>query len=318
MALGLFSKEPGFDYKKELTELKAIGVNSILLSIHWFQFDVKANTIEPRGMVGEQEFTLPDVTLINVIRHAHELGMSVLLFPYIRLDHRAAREWRGVIKPSDFPLWSRSYRRFILHYAKLAQANGVELFSVGSELNSMEEKTEFWTDLIAQVRGEYRGKLLYSANWDHYNYPTFWAQLDHLAITAYYRLSFEKNPEYSDLVEKWQELKRRILAFQSKYGKKLLITEIGYPSIDGATKNPWNYFMKGETDPLEQAMGYRAFMEAWDGAPELGGVYWWVWYGEGGMQDRSYTPRGKPAEQLLGLWYKDLPPSGPQTASSKP
>ena len=39
-------------------------------------------------------------------------------------------------------------------------------------------------------------------------------------------------------------------------------------------------------------------------SPQLAGVIWWEWNaGEGGPNDYGYTPKGKPAEQLLRKWF---------------
>jgi hypothetical protein len=302
MALGLFSKEK-YDYGKDLLELKKAGVNSILLNVSWYQRDIRSLTMEPRAPRGENEFTVPDVELARVIRQARQLGMSVLLFPYLRFDHRAPKEWRGVLEPKDFPTWAKNYERFILHYAQLAQTTGVEYLSVGSELGSLEGQAEFWKDLIRKVRKQYGGKLLYSANWDHYSHPAFWEDLDYLGVTAYHKLSNAKNPSLEEVTKKWVEVRERLLAFSKKFGKKILITEVGYPSLDGAVKAPWNYLASTEVDLQEQELGYQAFIQAWSNVPGLQGVYWWVWYGEGGPADNSYTPRGKPALARLAEWY---------------
>lgn len=309
MALGLFSKEAKYPYDRDIQELKQAGVNSILLTVSWYQYDIRADRIEARKPNGSDEFTTPDEELVQVIRQAHEAGLSVLLFPYLRFDTRAPKEWRGVLAPKNFAAWAQSYEHFILHYARLAQATGVEFFSVGSELGSLEDKTEFWSGIIRKVRHIYRGKLLYSANWDHYQHPTFWGELDYIAITAYHRLTRNEDASFEEIAQKWLEIRRHIEAYLKKQGKKLLITEVGYPSVDGAAVAPWNYLAKTPIDLAEQEHCYRAFIQAWTGVPELEGVYWWVWYGPGGATDNSYTPRGKPALNALKNWY--LPPPHP-------
>jgi hypothetical protein len=35
----------------------------------------------------------------------------------------------------------------------------------------------------------------------------------------------------------------------------------------------------------------------------VGGVFVWNWFGDGGAMDNGYTPRNKPAEQLLRWWF---------------
>ncbi|HKY62164.1 MAG TPA: hypothetical protein VJR29_01985 [bacterium] len=306
MALGLFSKEPDYDYGKDLKELKAIGVNAILLVVNWYQSDIRATFIESRPDNGHENSTISDRKLIRVIEQAHGLGMKVVLFPYLRFDHRGPADWRGVLAPKDFEAWARAYENFIFHYADLGKAHGVELLSIGSELGSLETKTEFWTGLIRKVRKRFPGELLYSANWDHYSYPTFWRELDYIAMTSYYPLSKGPNPTFPELLKTWQDLKKKILAFKAQYPQKLIFTEVGYPSLDGGNVNPWNYFAQARVDVEEQALCYLAFIEAWRDTPELAGVFWWVWFDAGGPQDGGFTPKGKPAEKLLKDWYGGL------------
>lgn len=303
MALGLFNKDPNYDYHSDLIELKKWGVNSILLTVNWYQQDIRANEIEPRPDPSLDNSTPPDEQLVALVERAHALGMKVMLFPYLRFDLRGPKEWRGVLAPTNFQVWSKNYERFILHYAELAQRHGVELLSVGSELGSLEEKRAFWVGLIEKVRGKYSGKLLYSANWDHYTHPVFWDQLDYIGLTSYHKLAEGTRPSDRELLQNWMDVKTRILSFKEKYHPKLILTEVGYPSVDGTANAPWNYFSTTQVDTEEQAQCYRAFIEAWNGSHELEGVFWWVWFGEGGPQDKSYTPRGKPAEAILKNWY---------------
>jgi len=308
MALGLFHKEDAYDYEKDLIELKHFGVNSILLMAPWYQKDIRSTLMEPRYEVSLENSTLEDHKLINIIRQAHQLDLKVLLLPYLRFDYRGQNDWRGILSPTDFDTWSKNYAKFILHYARIAQAHGVEYFSIGSELGSMEDKTPFWLDLIQRTRAVYSGKILYSANWDHYTHPEFWGSLDAIGVTAYNRLSEDTQPSLSELIRSWRKFQKEILKFLKKYPhKKIIFTEVGYFSQNGTSRDPWNYFHKDKLDLHEQALCYQAFIEVWNGVEPLEGVFWWVWYGEGGEKDKSYTPRGKPAGQILGRWYQRTP-----------
>lgn len=304
MALGTFSQEKDYPYLQDLDEMKALGINAVLMMVPWYQKDIRQDQMEPRWGWNKENITLPDENLKALVHHAHGLGMKVLLMPYLRFDHRGEKEWRGVLEPQHPGEWQKNYTGFILRYAALAEAWGIEYFCVGSELGSMENETAFWGELIGQVRGRYRGKLLYSANWDHYTVPTFWKDLDAIGISSYHRLTDDENPSLSQLKRAWRKSKKEILAFRKNFpDKKLIITEVGYPSLQGACRDPWNYFANTPTNPHEQALCYRAFVDTWNDTAELEGVFWWVWFGAGGPEDRSYTPRGKPASQVLKQWY---------------
>ncbi|MFO1519359.1 MAG: hypothetical protein U1F57_06840 [bacterium] len=305
MALGLFSKEPGYSYLQDLKEMKEFGVTDILLIVSWYQHDIKSNEIIPREYDGKDILTLPDEKLKEVIDQAHSLGINAVVFPILRLEERGEKDWRGVIEPTDKEAWWKDYEKFILHYAEIAARENVKMFAVGSELLSREKETDHWLALIEKVRKIYPGKLIYSANWDHYAVPEFWGSLDYIGLTAYYELTKKKQPTLAELRQKWRQIKGELLEWKKKYpDKKMIFTEIGYPSIDGGAQYPWNYFLEGAVDVEEQALCYRAFIDTWKRSKDLAGVYFWVWWGKGGGKDNSYTPRGKPAAKYLQDWYK--------------
>ncbi len=304
MALGLFSKDPHYSYLKDLQELKALGVTHVLLVVSWYQKNVQSNEMGPREFDGNDILTLPDSKLEEVIDQAHSLGIKAVVFPILRLEERHDNDWRGVIKPQDINTWWAHYTNFVLHYARIAASKKVEIFSVGSELLSRENETQRWETLIAEVRKTFGGELIYSANWDHYEHPQFWKSLDWIGVTAYYEISKTKRPTFTQLVTSWKKIRSQLLAWKKKYPKqRFVITEVGYPSIDGATMYPWNYFLEGRVDLREQALAYQAFIYTWKNTKQLAGAYFWAWWGDGGPKDNSYTPRGKPAERHLKAWY---------------
>lgn len=304
MALGTFHANDQYSYESDLAEIQSLGANAILLMVPWYQRDIRSNRMEARHQENNGDRTLSDAKLVDIITLAHQKNLQVMLMPYLRFDQRAPKEWRGVIDPKNFQEWSQHYYQFILHYAGIAQAHGVEIFSIGSELGATEKNLDFWLPLIQAVRKKYSGKITYSANWDHYETPKFWPYLDYIGITAYNRLSETVPPDPKTLRNKLVEIKSKILKFMKGFPeKKLIFTEVGFPSLQGASKDPWNYFMKTPVDLEEQALCYQGFIETWDHTPELAGVFWWVWYGRGGPEDKSYTPKGKPAEAILRKWY---------------
>ncbi|MBI2335621.1 MAG: hypothetical protein HYU97_02525 [Deltaproteobacteria bacterium] len=304
MTLGLFSKENNYNYYEDLKEMKAYGITHILLVVSWYQQDIYSTELKPMEFDHADAMTIPDAKLIEVIQQASSLGLKTSLFPIVRLMQRKGGEWRGVLKPKDLAQWFFSYETFILHYANLAKSYGVDMLSVGSELGSLEKEKDRWVALIQKIRTVFPGKLIYSANWDHYQKVTFWDQLDYIGMTAYYELTKIKNPTYTQLINSWRTIRNHLLQWKQQYKQPLIFTEIGYLSIDGTNIYPWNYFAEEKVDLEEQALCYRAFARAWGSVPQLGGVYFWVWWGNGGPQDKSYTPRNKPAGEVVKEWYQ--------------
>jgi len=302
VALGLYHREAdekGWSFDDMLADIARVGADHVSLVVSWKQHDVKSVEIHPDPGV-----TIPDARLRLLIRQAHQRGLKVFLFPILELEIRRPLEWRGTIAPRDVDAWWRSYDAFVAHYTAIAAAEGVELFSVGSELVSTESWKERWYALISKVKRSYRGPLLYSANWDHYEQVSFWERLDYVGVTAYNELSRDPEAPERELVKAWREVKKKLAAFSRKVNKRLVVTEVGYTSQDGAAVHPWDYTSRARLDLEEQRRCYAAFVGAWEGEPALQGVYFWNWFGEGGAKDTYYTPKGKPAEDVLRRWYR--------------
>jgi hypothetical protein len=298
MVFGLFSRrEPGF-IRANLSEIHGLGANAVSISIPWITPDVRSAEIFRR-----KDITPTDEALRQTIREAHRLGMSVFLMPLVFVDQMGEGEWRGTIQPPDWEDWFDVYGDILLHYARLAREENVAFLSVGSELCSTEGRREDWEGLIARVRRVYPGALTYSANWDHREPVSFAGALDYVGMNTYFELSRDPDAGQEELVRAWSPILEEIRAWRESLGKPLILTEVGYPSRRGSASNPWDYTAEGSPDPEAQARAYRAFLKAWTGFPALAGVYFYIWWGEGGPDHRGYTPRGKPAEEVLRDWF---------------
>ncbi len=126
-------------------------------------------------------------------------------------------------------------------------------------------------------------------------------------MTSYYTLADYKSPTIEEIMAKWEPIKRDLLAWQARIGKPIVLTEVGWCSQEGAAMAPWNYYQNQRATPAgleEQRRLYEAFLRVWDGTPQLLGVIWWEWNtSDGGPDDFGYTPKNKPAEQVLRRWF---------------
>ena len=299
MVLGLFSRDPLYDYKPLLKEIRATGCRWVSLQCNFYQerFDsVDFPVDDPR--------TPPWSRVVWTIRDAHALGLRVMLFPVLLLQKPDEDHWRGTIEPTDRAEWHQHYRRWIADAAEIAEREGVEVFSIGSEFNSMQRDTEEWRAHIARARSIYRGALTYSVNWDTMNEPAFFAELDFVGMTTYFSLTDRNDPSVEALREAWQPIRTDILEWQAYHGIPLLFTEVGFASQDGINTNPWNYFISDRVDLQEQYDCFQAFGDVWLEEPGLAGFFCYNWFGVGGAEDTGYTPRGKPVMALLRRWFQ--------------
>jgi hypothetical protein len=268
----------------------------VVLVIGWRQRDVTSVALAPGPA------TPSDADVHALAAAATGLGLAVTLFPIVLLDEVGPGRWRGTLAPADVDAWWASYERFIDHHAGLAAEVGAARLSVGSELGSTEAWRDRWFHLIGRVRRRFTGQLIYSANWDHYRAVSFAARLDAVGVTGYFELTQDRAASEATLTAAWAPIRAGLEAHAATLGKPLWLTELGYPSRDGAATRPWDYTSSGPIDLEEQRRALAAFARAWDGSP-LAGVVIWEWSGAGGPGDGGYTPRGKPAEELLRAWW---------------
>ena len=298
MALGLYTDDLG-RLKGHLAEIKDTGAEWVSFIVHWHQPNVWSKGPEPRA-----GSTVADASVVELVREAHRLGLKVFLFPIVDVEERKIGEWRGTLKPPNLDEWFRRYETFILHYARLAAKNRVDLYSVGSELIAFEGMRSRWVGIIERVRRVYAGPLIYSANWDHYKPVTFWDRLDYVGLTGYYQLAEKPHAPMETLIAAWKKVRSELMPWARTIGRPVVFTEIGYTSQVGAATHPWDYTRGDPVDVNEQYRCYRAVWEVWRHETNLGGIFWWNWFGPGGPKDTYYTPKGKPAEKVVHVWYK--------------
>lgn len=302
ISLGLFNPDPNYNYIKELREVKELGVTHVQLAFTWFLRDIYSSDFYSK--VGRSPSLL---TLQRTINQAHSLGLKVFLFPIVEVQFAYLPwHWRGVLRPIDKGKWFKNYKKLILQFAEIAEKTKTQLFSVGSELNTMDIYTEEWKDLIKEVKTVYSGKITYSANWDHYSEVKFWEQLDYIGVTGYFELFPSNKDKYmlEDLIHGWREQYIKIMRWQNRWRKPLIITEVGYRSSKNGVRFPWKWGDKEPVSLIDQLLGYISFMRVWHGEDNLKGIYFWNWYGVGGKNCDDYTPKGKPSELAIRYWFK--------------
>ena len=294
--------------RRALDQLFATGANYVSILVTWYQDDIHSTTIAPTYD------TPTDADLEFVIAYAHARGVKVLLKP--QLDLSADDEhWRGQIqfeREADWEKWFASYRRFILYYARLAQANGAQEFAVGTELYATTTRAQDWRALIRAVRQEYTGVLTYAANHSGEELQIeFWDDLDYIGVNVFYHLTNYRAPTRQQIIDGWQAPLKQLTRLHEKFPRQpIVFTEVGYPSMDMASAWPWNWERQGAVDLQEQALLYEVLFQIWwhtRERPWFRGMFIWNWLPDpqqGGPDDADYTPRGKPAEKILKYYYQ--------------
>ena len=228
-------------YLESVDAIADLGANSIVVVTPMWQ--KKASSSEVR--------TVPtkcptDSQLLEILGRARERGLYTFLLPIVLIEEPGPDDWRGVIRPDDWDTWWASYRRTVERFTSIAVIAGVDMLSVGSELNSTEDQVDRWRELIAEVRRNFPGEITYSANWDRYQKVKFWSSVDVMSVSSYFELERDRPgaPE-DDLVAAWPEIQEQLLGVANRVGRPLVLSEIGYPSLPWANAHPWNYVAKG-------------------------------------------------------------------------
>jgi hypothetical protein len=152
----------------------------------------------------------------------------------------------------------------------------------------------------------YGGALTYGAGWNEVYEVPFWDALDFIGLSAYYPLVDGPSPDKAALARAWHPLLDRLEALSRRWRKTIVFTELGYRSADAAAWKQWEVRRDAPVNLRLQADAYAAFFDAVWPQPWFGGVYWWKWLSfpdDGGPEDNDYTPRGKPAEDVLRRYY---------------
>jgi len=274
-----------------------------------YQDNIRSTSIDFTGAA-----TPTDASVERIIRRAHELGLKVMLKPHVDLANDSGH-YRGEIGPdftaAQWAAWFASYRPFILHFAAMAERTDCELFCVGCELGTTAVRASEWRDIVAAVKGVYRGPLTYADNQAENDLEavTWWDAVDFIGQDAYPTLTPVVEPTVDDLLIGWTPLLDRLRQLSDRWQKPLILTEIGCRSILGGAQNPWDWQREGPVDLAVQSNFYEAACRAVSGLSWLRGMYWWQWSpdpDDGGADDTGYTPYGKPAEVVLRSWYLRL------------
>ncbi len=292
---------------QSLRELHSLGADAI--AIMPFGFQRSANDTEIRwtghGGAGISE---TDERIRSVTRQAHQLGLRVMMKPHIWLR---PPEWPGSIdhdSDTEWRTWFESYRRFIVHYAGLAEELKIESLSIGNELVTASKRERDWRAIIAGVRRVYHGQLTYGANAAEVFDVRFWDALDVIGVSAYFQLTDHRSPTLEAMVAAWRPVESRLAELSRRTHRSVIFTELGYRSSDDCAARPWEHH-GGASNPALQAAAFEAFFRAIWPQPWFGGVYIWKWEsypGHSRADDADFPIEHKPAEDVIRSYFSRL------------
>jgi hypothetical protein len=287
-----------------LDELVRLGVNAISITPFGRIWSLQSTQIE-------RDFELPfaqnQAAVLRLVADAKARGLRVLIVPHLWVETPG---WRGDFDPGSEAGWlayQKSYREFVLDWAKLARRAGADALSIGVECKSWSGRFgAFWSALIADVRAAFPGQLTYSANWDEADDVLFWDQLDFVGINAFYPLADHADASYATYAEGAARAVERAMALGRLVAKPIVFVEIGYTTRRDAAVKPWLWpddMHHVAIDEWEQARALSALMGAAITQSAFRGLFVWRYYAN--LDDISqeaswgFSPHGKLAEPLL-------------------
>jgi hypothetical protein len=299
-----------------LERLAALGVTHVTLVSFGWQRAVD----DPRVRIDTSDgwYSESHRGIRALARQADTLGMDVILKPHLWIggyDEGMSRSEIGFDRPAAWARWERSYRRFLMVYARLAQDIDADVLVLGTELSSVTTtRPDYWRGLADTVRTVYEGELTYAANWhDEYQEIDFWDALDYVGVQAYFPLTETGNPSLDTLRARWRTHRRTLERLHERTGKPVLFTEIGYRSAPSAAATPWLWPEEDGSvspDSALQARCYEAFLSTMSGVPWFAGAIIWKWHpAHSSDRPTAFTPQGKPAEAVLQQWFRPSAPT---------
>ncbi|HLZ06211.1 MAG TPA: hypothetical protein VKR55_29180 [Bradyrhizobium sp.] len=308
---GQFSSPSAF---QAFQTIAALGSNSVELTVRIWTQTGTSNTV-----IADPDKTESDASLLASFKAAEADGLSVVFKPNLSpLDGSPGY----ALAPTDVAAFFASYKAEIVHLATIAQEGGVTTFAIGNEMQSLSgaQYLPYWTDIINSVRQVYHGQLTYAAATDEAYKVSFWNELDTIGVNTYPPLTTAEHPTVQQLVDAWHQVPTdpywaAVFEHQSpvdflhslseQYGKPVLMTEVGYRSMDGTAIEPGAWNNNGTPDPNAQADAFKAFFQVWTtaGGSWLQGAEIWQWDLNNQYTPTGYSPMGKPAAAVIAQYF---------------
>jgi len=293
----------------QMAAFRSLGANAVALAFPIYVDSVTSSTVVSGCATStapyKQATPSPDqpAAIADV---AHAAGLAVRLRPLIDETNINTTPgiWRGVLQPSDRSAWFRSYSKVIMPYITMAQAHGIEHFTLSSELDSLASDPAWWR-IIAKVKQNYSGDLTNTANWG-----TTLGQIPKpgtsFGLDAYLGL----NPTTTGITDSStvKQLYRAWLTTEPAGPVPLhdtVIDEVGISSSNGAYKAPYTWrFPESAFNPTIQANWFAMICKVVKTQRMAGMYFWgpWLYLRDGALLTSTNATYGQdiqPATQAV-------------------
>lgn len=271
--------------------------------VNWtaIAYAVEQATAQSTEMPWDQAPTVTEDEIVWAIRESKARGLKVCLKPVVNVSDGT---WRAYIGFFDWDVpgepswteWFASYTEFILHAARIAEAEGCEMLCIGCEMVRADSRDAEWRALADAVREVYSGVIAYNCDKYQEDHVTWWDAVDVITSSGYYP------------IDRWDAELDRIQKVVDAAGKPFFFMEAGCPSRVGSADKPNDWNLQGAPSGDEQLRYYRAMFDACDARPWVRGFMLWDWppalyAAADASENDDYCPYGKPAGEYLREKY---------------
>lgn len=307
VTFGFRAKNGWYSTEEARSEARAIaqsGADWVVLVATVFQ-EHTYSTKQFRDFV----LTPGDDEIIEMVGYLHSLGLKVQLRPMLETLDGAGRlqiwfpedDINGARIPgtrrSELSDWFSSMTERAVHYAKLAEKAGCEIYCLDSELDRLVAYNDRWKKVIEEVRKVYSGCLT-SCHTTHLNLIDYekvlskknhwFYDLDFLSLSCYHMAAnYEMTKE--EMVKGFIPQVERFRGYAKSYGKPILFGEFGC-----------NFDSERQADYMSTVLELFSKEDWWYG------FYWWKWDEQVPRPkgERWYPVKGRAGEKVLNEWGK--------------
>lgn len=240
-----------------------------------------------------------DRQMTDLIRYAKDKGLKTILKPMLNTTDGY---WRAFIRffDEDVPCepkwsdWFRNYTEYMVHYARMAESEGVDMLIVGCELVGTDHRDAEWRALIAEVRKVYKGWVTYNCDKYQEHNVKWWDACDAISSSGYYPI-----PDWTNQIA-------RIESVVKEFDLPFFFSEVGCPSTagSGAIPNDWTLVGKSPVDLEEQKKFFQTMFDFSEPLDWHFGYSIWDWPANvrpnyNPETDPGYSVIDKPAGNLI-------------------
>jgi hypothetical protein len=292
-------------YARQLDDCAGMGATWIALTPFGRVADLSGTGVDPTF---ETPYALNFPRVLTAVRMAHARGLKVMLVPHLWVE---SGDWRALIDPgtdAGWARWAASYERFVVGWARIAEAAQAEMFSAGVELRSWvtSGRAPSFGHVLRAVREAYHGLVTYSANWDDVMDTVILGDLDVIGINAFYPLADHPDATDEELIDGGEAVRAKVHALGETWHKPVLFTEMGYTTRKDPAVRPWEWpdsMTNVTVDEVAQARAYRALLEPLLEEPDFAGFFVWRVYSDpddvSQEAEWGFSPQAKLAELVV-------------------